>query len=279
MGSRGSHAYLASPEVVAASALSGKISGTGVYKAPENLNGIEFGYGTGSPASPLSELESAVEQLDSLIDRVKSSVLQGDDGAKETTRILPGFPKKISGEILFCDADNLDTDNIYAAKWTYQDDITKEGMAEVCMSNYDPDFGSVAKPNDILVSGYNFGCGSSREQAATAILARQIPLVVAGSFSSIFARNSINNALLGMEVPRLIKRLRAAFPSSEKVPTRRTGWTLTWDISRGTIKVQEGEDGECWEEKVGQFPENLQEIIAKGGLTEWVKHEIAKVAV
>lgn len=101
------HAYLASPEVVAASALSGKISGTGVYKTPENLNGIEFGYGTGSPASPLSELESAVEQLDSLIDRVESSVLQ-DDAAKETTRILPGFPKKISGEILFCDADNLD---------------------------------------------------------------------------------------------------------------------------------------------------------------------------
>ena len=82
-----------------------------------------------------------------------------------------------------------------------------------------------------------------------------------------------------MEVPRLIERLRAAFPSSEKVPTRRTGWTLTWDISRSTIKVQEGEDGECWEEKVGQFPENLQEIIAKGGLVEWVKHEIAKAAV
>ncbi|KIM92878.1 hypothetical protein OIDMADRAFT_173650 [Oidiodendron maius Zn] len=279
MGSRLAQSYLASPEVVAASALSGKISGTGVYKTSENLNGIEFGYGTGSPASPLSGLESAVEQLDSLIDRVESSVLQGDDAAKEATRILPGFPKNISGEILFLDAENLDTDNIYAGKWTYQDDITKEGMAEICMSNYDPDFGSIAKPNDILVSGYNFGCGSSREQAATAILARQIPLVVAGSFSSIFARNSINNALLGMEVPRLVERLRAAFPSSEKVPTRRTGWTLTWDIARSTIKVQEGKDGECWEEKVGQFPENLQEIIAKGGLTEWVKHEIAKAAV
>lgn len=291
-------AYLASPEVVAASALSGKISGTGVYKTPENLNGIDFGYGTGLPASPLRELESVAEQLDALIDRVESSV-QSDDAAKETTRILPGFPETITGEIVFCDADNLDvrappihlhgaihsdkrilqTDNIYAAKWTYQDDITKEGMAEVCMSNYDPDFGSVAKPNDVLVSGFNFGCGSSREQAATSILARQIPLVVAGSFSSIFARNSINNALLGMEVPRLVERLRAAFPSSEKVPTRRTGWTLTWDIARSTVKVQEGEGGECWEEKVGEFPENLQEIIAKGGLTDWVKHEIAKVAV
>ncbi|KAK2041567.1 homoaconitase [Colletotrichum somersetense] len=276
MGSRLAHAYLASPEVVAASALAGKITGTGVHKTSENYNGIEYGYGTGSPASPLSELDCAVEQLDSLIGRLESS-LQGDDTAKDTTRILPGFPQQISGEILFCDADNLDTDNIYAAKWTYQDDITEEGMAEVCMSNYDPDFGSAAKPNDILVSGHNFGCGSSREQAATAILAKKIPLVVAGSFSSIFARNSINNALLGLEVPRLVERLRTAFP--EKVPTRRTGWTLTWDISRSTIKVQEGENGECWEEKVGLFPENLQEIIVKGGLTGWVKHEIAKTAV
>jgi 3-isopropylmalate dehydratase small subunit len=43
---------------------------------------------------------------------------------------------------------------------TYQDDVTKEGMAKVCMSNYDPDFESVAKPHDILVSGFNFGCVS-----------------------------------------------------------------------------------------------------------------------
>ncbi|KAI5867321.1 hypothetical protein GGS23DRAFT_602470 [Durotheca rogersii] len=197
-------AYLASPEVVAASALSGEISGAGVYKTSENLNGIEFGYGTGSPASPLIELESAVEQLDSLIDRAESSVLQDDDAAKETTWILLGFPKKIR---------------------------------EVCMVHYDPDFGSVAKPNDIL-------------QAATAILARQIPLVVAGSFSSIFARNSINNALLAIE----------------KVLTRRTGWTGTWDISRSTIKVQEGEDGECWEEKVGHIPRESTRDYREGGL-------------
>ncbi|KAL7795039.1 homoaconitase [Trichoderma ceciliae] len=280
MGSRLAHAYLASPAVVAASALAGKLSGTGVYEAaPETLDkGIEFGYGTGLPASPLSELDGVVEQLESLIDRVESSVPQGDDDAANaaTTQILAGFPEKISGEILFCDADQLDTDNIYAGKYTYRDDMTTEDMAKVCMSNYDPDFGSVAKPSDILVSGEGFGCGSSREQAATAILARQIPLVIAGSFSNIFTRNCINNALLYLEVPRLVQRLRATFPSSDKVPTRRTGWTLTWDVSRSVIEVEEGENGERWEEKVGQFPENLQEIIAKGGLTNWVKHEIAK---
>ena len=58
-------------------------------------------------------------------------------------------------------------------------------MAEACMLNYDPEFSSIAKEGDVLVSGFNFGCGSSREQAATAILAKKIPLVVAGSFGNI----------------------------------------------------------------------------------------------
>ncbi|PTB46072.1 hypothetical protein M441DRAFT_52846 [Trichoderma asperellum CBS 433.97] len=163
---------------------------------------------------------------------------------------------------------------MYAGKYTYQDDMTREGMAAVCMENYDPEFRSIAKPNDILVSGFNFGCGSSREQAATALLAKEIPLVVAGSFSNIFVRNGINNALPCLELPRLVERLRTVFPS--KIPTRHTGWTLTWDIARSVIKLQEGKNGEVWEEKVGEFSENLQEIIAKGGLVGWIKHELAK---
>ncbi|KAL3590962.1 mitochondrial Homoaconitase [Fusarium poae] len=142
--------------------------------------------------------------------------------------------------------------------------MTREDMAKVCLENYDPEFRSIAKPNDIFVSGFNFGCGSSREQAATALLARDIPLVVAGSFSNIFVRNGINNALPCLELPRLVERLRTVF-SENKTPTRRTGWTLTWDIAKSTVEIQEGDNGERWEEKVGEFPENLQEIIAKGG--------------
>ena len=53
-------------------------------------------------------------------------------------------------------------------------------MAKVCFENYDPAFQKIARENDILVAGYNFGCGSSREQAATSILAKGISLVVAG---------------------------------------------------------------------------------------------------
>ncbi|KIV93626.1 homoaconitase [Exophiala mesophila] len=278
LGSRLAHAYLSSPEVVAASALNGVLSGPGIYQVPENYNGVQYGYGTGKPATIENELGNALEQLESLIDRVETTAGLGDDPAAQSgTNILPGFPSKITGEIIFADADNLDTDNVYAGKYTYQDDMTREDMARVCMENYDPEFRSITKPSDILVSGFNFGCGSSREQAATALLARDIPLVVAGSFSNIFVRNGVNNALPCLEVPRLVERLRAVF-SENKVPTRRTGWTLTWDITRSVIVVQEGENGEQWEEKIGEFPENLQEIIAKGGLVGWVKNELAKAA-
>lgn len=141
------------------------------------------------------------------------------------------------------------------------------------MQNYDPDFGKVAREGDILVSAFNFGTGSSREQAATAILARKIPLVVAGSFGNIFSRNSINNALMTLEVPRLVERLRETFKDDKK-PTRRTGWKLVWDVMRSNVTVTEGEGGATWSQKVGELPPNVQEIIARGGLENWVKSEI-----
>jgi homoaconitate hydratase len=270
MGSRDALAYLASPEVVAASALSGVISGPGAYEVPQGWDGVEHGFGTGAEPSTVDELSNMLQQMESLIDRVESA----DTSAKPATEILPGFPERITGEIVFCDFDNLDTDNIYPGKLTYQDNVSKKDMANACMSNYDPEFKGIAKPNDILVSGFNFGCGSSREQAATAILAKQIPLVVAGSFGNIFSRNSINNALMGLEVPKLIERLRTTF--SERQPTRRTGWTLTWDVKRSVVEVQEGEGGDKWTEQVGELPANVQEIIAAGGLESWVKNEVQK---
>jgi len=152
-------------------------------------------------------------------------------------------------------------------------------MARACMQNYDPDFGTVARPGDILVSGYNFGTGSSREQAATAILAKQIPLVVGGSFGNIFARNGINNALVTLTIPRLVDRLRAHFSpqaDGKPVPTRRTDWTLTWDVRHSVIEVQEGPDGPTWTEKVGELPATVQSIIAAGGLEAWIRAEVAK---
>lgn len=305
MGSTDAKAYLASPEVVAASALSGKISGPGWYQQPADWTGVERSEGEAFAEKSVDEaLESLIGKLDSIIEAGPSSSTEPAESKEETlTDVLPGFPEKISGEIVLCDADNVNTDAIYPGKYTYQDDVTTEKMAEVCMENYDKSFANIAKAGDILVSGFNFGCGSSREQAATAILAKGIPLVVAGSFGNIFSRNSINNALMGVEVPKLIQRLRESFgaeassnaakevkepeqnqqsldspppgpvEAKQKQLTRRTGWKLEWDVRRSKVNVTEA-DGTTWSQSVGELPPNVQEVIAKGGLEKWVKAEI-----
>ncbi|KAL8877897.1 MAG: hypothetical protein Q9192_008570, partial [Flavoplaca navasiana] len=136
----------------------------------------------------------------------------------------------------------------------------------------------------------------------------KIPLVIAGSFGNIFSRNSINNALMGVEVPKLVQRLRETFsglktegsqqsitepshnsqsldsppPASQATPpqegllTRRTGWKLVWDVRRSKVDVQEGENGSKWSQRVGELPPNVQEIIASGGLEKWVKKQIER---
>ncbi|KAF3804411.1 Homoaconitase [Colletotrichum gloeosporioides] len=286
MGSTDAKAYLASPEVVAASALQGKIAGPGWYQKPEGVDKVIIGEGVGDITADISSsIEDALEKLISQADDLIAESEKGFSGAPEgeaaaangeetLTDVLPGFPEKIEGEIVFCDADNLNTDGIYPGKYTYQDDVTTEKMAEVCMENYDTEFRHIAKAGDVLVSSYNFGTGSSREQAATAILAKGIPMVIAGSFSNIFSRNSVNNALMALEVPKLVERLREAFKDEkEKVLTRRTGWKVLWDVKRSKVVVTE-KDGASWSVKVGELPPNVQEIIAKGGLEKWVKSQI-----
>ncbi|SPO06953.1 probable Homoaconitase, mitochondrial [Cephalotrichum gorgonifer] len=287
MGSTDAKAYLASPEVVASSALQGKIAGPGFYQKPEGVEKVIIGEGEGNhEADKAASIEDALDKIiaeaESLIAAQsaaeESSASPAAEEEEALTDILPGFPERIEGEIVFCDGDNINTDGIYPGKYTYQDNISVDKMAEVCMENYDTQFRTTAREGDILVAGFNFGCGSSREQAATAILAKKIPLVVAGSFGNIFSRNSINNALMGVEVPRLIQRLRETFKDEgdNKTLTRRTGWKLLWDVRRSKVTVTEGEGGKSWSQKVGELPPNVQEIIARGGLEKWVKGEISK---
>ncbi|KAL7922529.1 hypothetical protein ACQKWADRAFT_292698 [Trichoderma austrokoningii] len=287
MGAKDATTYLASPEVVAASALKGYIGGPGWYQAPEGVEKVIIGEGSGNlEADRAMSVEDALDKLLSEAESLISGAENDINGASSApaaesedtlTDILPGFPESIEGEIVFCDSDNINTDGIYPGKYTYQDSISRETMAEVCMENYDAAFRTTAREGDILVVPYNFGCGSSREQAATSILAKKIPLVVAGSFGNIFSRNSINNALMGIELPRLIQRLRETFKSEDgkKVLTRRTGWKLKWDVRRSRVTITE-KGGETWSEKVGELPPNVQEIIAKGGLEGWVKSQISQ---
>lgn len=252
MGSKDALAYLASPEVVAASAVLGRIG------APEELDG--------SKVYEKSEIMKSLE--------IPSSPEEASGETEGSVDVLDGFPTSIEGELILCNADNINTDGIYPGKYTYQDDVPRSKMAEVCMENYDADFGKKTKSSDIIVSGYNFGTGSSREQAATAILARGMKLVVAGSFGNIFSRNSINNALLTLEIPALIDKLREVYAGVDE-PTIRTGWFLKWDVTKAHVIVSDAEGNVILSQKVGELGTNLQDIIVKGGLEGWVKAQLS----
>ena len=107
------HAYLASPAVVAASATKGYITGP--------FDG-EF------PPAPHYHVLSHEKSPS------KVSVLP---------QLIEGFIPSLKGEVLFCDADNMNTDGIYPGKYTYQDDMTPSMMAQVAMENYDTTFTSI----------------------------------------------------------------------------------------------------------------------------------------
>lgn len=240
MGSPSALAYLASPAVVAASALSGIISGPSTFQNVQPSFSIE----TSSPK--ISKEETGAE-------------------------VLPNFPSVIKGEILFCPADNLNTDGIYPGKYTYNDDMTRDDMKKVVMENYDPNFVNIVQEGDVLVGGYNFGTGSSREQAATAIKSRDIQIMVAGSYSDIFKRNSVNNALLLIESPELVNDLKAQVGTSDL--TKRTGWKVDIHVAEGKVIVRK-ENGEEKLYKVGALGKSVQEIWLANGLEGWVKERL-----
>src|SRR5213080_167981 len=175
MGSRDAQCYLASPEVVAASAAAGYICGP-------------HGMADRAPVRSYTQFAAAA--------------------SAEKVEVLPGFPERVRGRLVFMPQDNVNTDAIYGKDYTYRDDVTPEIMAKVVMENYDPQFASRTNKGDVIVSGFNFGTGSSREQAVTALKAKGIPLVIAASFSQTYLRNAFNNGFLCVEVPELAKRLR-----------------------------------------------------------------------
>jgi len=131
----------------------------------------------------------------------------------------------------------------------------------------------------ILLSGYNFGTGSSREQAATAIKNAGIPVVICGSFGDIFKRNSINNGLILIESPDLITDLTARFAKDGargkggkggELTVIPEGWTVRVDTRRGRVHVNMGSEGqkEYAAAKVGR---SVQELWVHGGLEGFIR--------
>ena len=148
--------------------------------------------------------------------------------------------------------DNVDTDVIIPAR--YLNTIDKKELASHCMEDIDKEFVNKVQAGDIMIAGYNFGCGSSREHAPIAIKESGISLVIAKSFARIFYRNSINIGLAILECPEAVDAINA-------------GDTVTADLDAGII----------YDLTTGQqfatqpFPAFIQQIITNGGLVESIR--------
>jgi homoaconitate hydratase len=234
MGDPTAESYLASPSVVAASAIAGKI-------VPP------FEWESVAPEGEITENEKPISD-------------------KGSVPLLDGFPEILEGEIIFCHQDNLNTDGIYPGKYTYIDDFTPEQMAEVVMENYDPEFGRIVEKGDIIVGGYNFGTGSSREQAATCLMYRGIQMVMAGSFSQTYKRNAINNGFLVIEAPELLADLKSEF-GEDKLSVK-TGWKIQVDFRNCIISIEENRY------PISAVGTAAQELILTKGLENWIKERI-----
>jgi homoaconitate hydratase len=178
MGDRNGLVYLGSPAVVAASAVAGFI------------------------CSPTRYEDLAVRG------QVAERKAQSANKSAGAVSVIDGFPAVVKGRAWFLDRDNLNTDGIYAGKHTYNDALTPEQMSAVIFENYDPELRAKMKPGDVVIGGLNFGTGSSREQAATALKYFGIPCVIAASFSETYKRNAFNNGFVCFECPELVTAIR-----------------------------------------------------------------------
>jgi homoaconitate hydratase len=239
MGARSARVYLASPRVVAASAAAGRIaddSGTGAM-----------------PAHSIAVRDAAAPP-------------------DEVVEIVPGFPARHVGRLLFVPRDNLNTDGIYGKDHTYRE-LPRDEMAAVVMQNYDPSFAGQVRTGDVLVGARNFGTGSSREQAATALQAAGIALVIADSFSQTYLRNAFNNGFICVECPGFVAavadHLAAAVAAGS--PTVIPGDDLEIDFSRGSIQ---------WRGSSYRFPALgtvPQGLVVAGGVEQQVRQQLGLV--
>lgn len=148
--------------------------------------------------------------------------------------------------------DNVDTDLIVPGRFL---NVSEEQvLARNCFADLRPDFAQNVRPGDIIVAGYNFGCGSSREHAPRAIQAAGIRLIIASGFARIFYRNAFNIGLPAVEYKGSVD----AFSE---------GAVLSVNLSSGEIRNQNSKKLFHAE----SVPVFMMDIVQAGGLVNYIK--------
>jgi len=209
--------YLASPAVVAASAVAGAI--TAPDAIPENPVLFATGEDHGSAETEYEEEEGGAEER----------------------------PELFRGRVWVVAQDNIDTDMIFHNRYLTITDI--EEMGQYTFDNLEgwKDFAENAQPGDIVVTGKNFGAGSSRQQAVDCFESLGVTVIVAESFGAIYERNAINKGFPIVAADLISKGLK-------------NGQEIEVDLKAQTIKLPSGE------EVSADFSEVQMGIYKRGGL-------------
>lgn len=171
---------------------------------------------------------------------------------------------KIEGRVWIFEDDDINTDLIFPGKYTYEP-LKPEEQAKYAMEDYDPTFVGQVRKNDIIVTGKNFGCGSSREQAVISLKYAGVDAIVAKSFARLFYRNSINSALAVIECPEVVE---SAFRQELPQGTKLSHLVMKIDLSDGKISLAS---------KDYSFPaldKQAMSIFKAGGLIEYTRQKL-----
>lgn len=216
MGNKNSNVYLASPATVAHSAIRGEITD------PRGVNAND---------KFISEINVAT-----------------------TTSIPKGENRKTENIWNYSDADNLNTDQMFAGNLTYS--VTSSdaiGIMPHLFKGFDDNFAENVKENDIIFAGDNFGCGSSREHPAVGLAHAGVKAVICKSVNRIFYRSSVNQGLPILVVP-------------EAVNAYKQGSKASVDFAKGEINI----DNNVF--KFAPLPDQLMAVFDAKGLVNYLKN-------